>query len=67
MEALVLRGVFLKQKSYLEPDRKYTYKMSADTQKGAGTANTAADKTLRPQKIDRRKRRRAGGKKMRAL
>ncbi len=67
VEALVLRGVFLKQKSYLEPDRKYTYKMSADTQKGAGTANTAADKTLRPQKIDRRKRRRAGGKKMRAL
>lgn len=62
-EALALRGVFLKQKSYLAPDRKYTYKMSAagrtaDRTSGAGQA---------PRKIDRRKRRRAGGKKMRAL
>ena len=64
--ALADRGIFLKQKSYQEPDRSHTYKMnigvqktSADSQSGKGQGKT--------QKVDRRRRRRASSKKVRAL
>lgn len=67
VEALAARGVYLKQKSYQEPDRKYTYKMSVSSQSRAQSADTDAKSADRPQKIDRRKRRRAGRKKMRAV
>lgn len=67
IRALEARGVFLKQKNYLEPDRNYTYKMSVSSQAQAKAADTAGRTGQKTQKIDRRKRRRAGGKKMRAV
>lgn len=67
VDALAERGVYLKQKSYLEPDKKYTYKVNVNT---AGTkVQTDADGRviLRKDIVDRRKRRRAKGKKMRSM
>lgn len=67
IKALAARGVYLKQKSYLEPDKKHTFKMSAtgtqSTSKSGGASRDDAGK----QKVERRRRRRAGTKKMRAL
>ncbi len=64
--ALAERGVFLKQRSYQEPDKKHTYKIDVS---GKGTVKTdiSADKDISYQKVDRRRRRRASSKKVRAM
>ena len=63
--ALAERGVFLKQKSYQEPDRKHTYKIDMSGNKTAKVNVTS--KKDDSQKIDRRRRRRASSKKVRAM
>jgi len=64
VDALAERGVYLKQKSYLEPDKKHTYKVNVGStmQKGAN-----GQTILKKDKVDRRKRRRANKKKVRAM
>lgn len=67
VDALAERGVYLKQKSYLEPDKKHTYKVNKN-QTGSAVQKNANDQTiLKKDKVDRRKRRRANKKKMRAM
>lgn len=66
VNALIERGIFLKQKSYQEPDRKHTYKMDVS---GHGTtkSDATADRDAGHQKVDRRRRRRANSKKVRTM
>ncbi len=64
--ALAERGVFLKQKSYLEPDRAHTYKIDMRSQKTAADLGMVK-KDAGVRKTDRRRRRRAGSKKVRAM
>ena len=66
VNALAERGVFLKQKSYQEPDRKHTFKIDVSG-KGTIKTDTIADKDMSRQKIDRRRRRRASSKKVRTM
>ena len=67
VEALAARGVYLRQKSYQEPDKKHTYKVNM-SKTGAVVQKDANGQTvLRKDTIDRRKRRRANKKKMRAM
>lgn len=66
VSALAERGVFLKQKSYQEPDKAHTYKLSINGQNAAADTQTV-NKGTKSQKIDRRRRRRASSKKVRAL
>lgn len=67
VEALAQRGVYLKQKSYLEPDKKYTYKVNTGTSKAAAKKDANGRTIMKKVKVDRRKRRRANKKKMRAM
>jgi hypothetical protein len=67
VEALAKRGVFLKQKSYLAPDKKHTYKVNMNAT-GTTIQKDANGRTvLKKDMVDRRKRRRANKKKMRAM
>lgn len=66
VNALADRGIFLKQKSYQEPDRKHTYKIDVSGQ-GTVKTDTSADRDMSHQKVDRRRRRRASSKKVRAM
>ncbi len=66
VDALAERGVYLKQKSYQEPDRKHTYKICIAKKDGIKKNNLNHSK-VKNQKLDRRRRRRAGSKKMRAM
>lgn len=66
--ALAERGVFLKQKSYQEPDRAHTYKIAMKGQSQSMVVDIGTTKkNTNDQKLDRRRRRRAGNKKMRAM
>ena len=66
VDALAKRGVFFKQLSYKEPSRDDTFKVDMKSQTGAVVSqNTTV--TDGKQKIDRRRRRRAGNKKVRAM
>lgn len=67
IKALAARGVYLKQKSYLEPDKKHTFKMSATGTQSTAKSDGATKGDAGKQKVERRRRRRAGTKKMRAL
>ena len=66
VNALAERGIFLKQKSYQEPDKKHTYKMVVGGQ-GTVKSDASTDKDMSQQKVDRRRRRRASSKKVRAM
>lgn len=67
VDALAERGVYLKQKSYLEPDKKHTYKVNMNTTVTTVQKDKNGQTVLKKNKIDRRKRRRAGKKKVRAM
>lgn len=67
VDALAERGVYLKQKSYKAPDKAHTYKMNAKAQSAASGDHSGQKATDKNQKVNRRKRRRAGNKKMRAM
>ena len=66
VDALAERGVYLKQKSYLAPDKKYTYKVKMD-QDDLATKDADGQTVLKKQKVNRRKRRRGGDKKVRTM
>lgn len=66
VEALAERGIYLKQKSYEAPDRKFTYKIRIAKEGDTSTGN-AVQKSTAERGIDRRRRRRAGSKKMRTM
>lgn len=67
VDALAKRGVYLKQKSYLAPDKKHTYKVNMNAT-GTTVQKDANGRTvLKKDMVDRRKRRRANKKKMRAM
>lgn len=65
VDALAQKGVYLKQKSYLAPDKRYTYKVKVDQKDAVKDADGQI--VLNKQQVDRRKRRRAGGKKVRTM
>lgn len=67
VDELARRGIFLKQKSYLEPDRKYTYKVNMGTGQTASQKDAAGRTVLKKNRVNRRKRRRANKKKVRAM
>ena len=67
VNALAERGVFLKQKSYLEPDKKYTYKINTNHSQSVSKSDTAKQTDGKKDKVDRRSRRRAGRKKVRTM
>lgn len=67
VNALAERGVYLKQKSYLAPDRKHTYKVNMKTTGTAVHKDANGQTVLMRSKVDRRKRRRANKKKMRTM
>lgn len=64
--ALADRGVFLKQKSYQEPDRRHTYKIDMSG-KGTVIRDSVVRQDNSNQKINRRRRRHASSKKVRAM
>ena len=65
--ALAERGVYLKQKSYLEPDKKYTYKVNMNSTGSTVQKDANGQTILKKDKVDRRKRRRANKNKVRAM
>ena len=67
VEALAERGVYLKQKSYLEPDKKHTYKVNMNATGSTVQKDANGQTILKKDKVDRRKRRRANKKKVRAM
>lgn len=67
VEALAARGVYLKQTSYQEPDKKHTYKVNMNKTGVVVQKDANGQSVLRRDTIDRRKRRRANKKKMRAM
>lgn len=67
VDALAERGVYLKQKSYLEPDKKHTYKVNMNQTGSTVQKNSNGQTILKKDKVDRRKRRRANKKKVRAM
>lgn len=67
VDALAERGVYLKQKSYLEPDKKYTYKVNMNATGSRVQKDANGQTILKKDKVDRRKRRRANKKKVRAM
>lgn len=67
VDALAERGVYLKQKSYLEPDKKHTYKLNMNQTGSTVQKNANGQTILKKDKVDRRKRRRANKKKVRAM
>lgn len=67
VDALAERGVYLKQKSYLEPDKKHTYKVNMNQTGSTVQKNANGQTILKKDKVDRRKRRRANKKKVRAM
>ncbi len=67
VDALAERGVYLKQKSYLEPDKKHTYKVNMNSTGSTVQKDANGQTILKKDKIDRRKRRRANRKKVRAM
>ena len=67
VDALAERGVYLKQKSYLEPDKKHTYKVNMNSTGSTVQKDANGQTILKKDKVDRRKRRRANKKKVRAM
>ena len=67
VDALAERGVYLKQKSYLEPDKKHTYKVNVNSIGSTLRKDANGQTILKKDKVDRRKRRRAKKKKVRAM
>ena len=67
VNALAERGVYLKQKSYLEPDKKHTYKVNMKATGSTVQKDADGHMVLKKTKVDRRKRRRANKKKVRAM
>lgn len=67
VDSLAERGVYLKQKSYLEPDKKHTYKVNMNQTGSTVQKNANGQTILKKDKVDRRKRRRANKKKVRAM
>ena len=67
VDALAERGVYLKQKSYLEPDKKHTYKVNMSSIGSTVQKDINGQTILKKDKVDRRKRRRANKKKVRAM
>ena len=67
VDALAKRGVYLKQVSYMEPDKKHTYKVNIGDNQTAKQKDANGQSVMNRQKVNRRKRRRAGGKKVRAM
>lgn len=67
VDALAERGVYLKQKSYLEPDKKHTYKVNMNATGSTVQKDANGQTILKKDKVDRRKRRRANKKKVRAM
>lgn len=67
VNALAERGVYLKQKSYLAPDRRHTYKVNMNATGTTVQKDANGRAVLKKVKVDRRKRRRANKKKMRAM
>lgn len=67
VDALAERGVYLKQKSYLEPDKKHTYKVNMNATGSRVQKDANGQTILKKDKVDRRKRRRANKKKVRAM
>lgn len=67
VDALAERGVYLKQKSYLEPDKKHTYKVNMNATGSTVQRDANGQTILKKDKVDRRKRRRANKKKVRAM
>lgn len=67
VDALTERGVYLKQKSYLEPDKKHTYKVNMNSTGSIVQKDASGQTILKKSKVDRRKRRRANKKKVRAM
>lgn len=67
VDALAERGVYLKQKSYLEPDKKHTYKVNMNVTGSTVQKDANGQTILKKDKVDRRKRRRANKKKVRAM
>ena len=67
VDALAERGVYLKQKSYLEPDKKHTYKVNVSSTGSTVQKDANGQTILKKDKVDRRKRRRANKKKVRAM
>lgn len=60
------KGVFLKQRDYKEPSRNYTHKIAIQGQNIVSSGGST-QKISPAKKVDRRRRRRAVSKKMRAL
>ena len=67
VEALIERGVYLKQKSYQAPDPKHTYKVDVSEQISIPSSSMVTNSTSKMHKVDRRARRRGGNKKMRSM
>lgn len=67
VDALAERGVYLKQKSYLAPDKKHTYKVNMNATGSTVQKDANGQTILKKDKVDRRKRRRANKKKVRAM
>ena len=67
VNALAERGIYLKQKSYLEPDKKHTFKVNMKATGSAVQKDANGNVVLKKTKVDRRKRRRANKKKVRAM
>ncbi len=67
VDALAERGVYLKQKSYLEPDKEHTYKVNMNAIGSTIQKDTNGQNVLKKKMVDRRKRRRANKKKVRAM
>ena len=67
VSALAERGVYLKQKNYSEPDKKHTYKVNLSAMRWTAQKDVQGRGVTNKEKIDRRKRRRAAKKKVRAL
>ena len=67
VNALAERGVYLKQKSYLEPDKKHTFKVNMKATGSTVQKDADGHMVLKKTKVDRRKRRRANKKKVRAM
>ena len=67
VNALAERGVYLKQRNYSEPDKKHTYKVNMNAMGQKAQKDAQGRAAITKDKIDRRKRRRAAKKKVRAL
>ncbi len=67
VDALAERGVYLKQKSYLDPDKKHTYKVNMNSIGLIAQKDANGRTILKKVKVDRRKRRRAKENKVRAM